>query len=252
MSFESKVHLFNEKYDQMSTGLVKNLFQQNVFSDVTLACEDGKVFNAHKIILSSSSPVLQKILIEYNESNPILYFGDICSENMEYILKFIYLGEVSLEEKLLDSLLNSAKKLKINGLYTEFFETKKRINTEEKLISTIKQEKIVNQEVKTEESDNQTDNCDEVSVGKELIDTEESNSRESNSDLGINRKNKMKVGVESTTKPMPFNCMYCDYKTSAKEYLRKHTNAIHEGVTYPCNKCDYKATQTVSLLQHKT
>ena len=52
---------------------MKNVFQQNVFSDVTLACEDGKNFKAHKIILSSYSPVLQKILIEYNESNPILY-----------------------------------------------------------------------------------------------------------------------------------------------------------------------------------
>ena len=31
------------------------------FADVTLACEDGKQVEAHKVILSSSSPVFQKI-----------------------------------------------------------------------------------------------------------------------------------------------------------------------------------------------
>ena len=39
-----------------------NLRESLEFADVTLACEDGHAVEAHKLILSSSSPVLGNIL----------------------------------------------------------------------------------------------------------------------------------------------------------------------------------------------
>ena len=40
-----------------------SLREDNDFVDVTLACEDGKQFEAHKVILVSSSPFFQNILV---------------------------------------------------------------------------------------------------------------------------------------------------------------------------------------------
>ena len=33
--------------------------------------------------------------------------------------------------------------------------------------------------------------------------------------------------------------------------LKEHVESIHEGVRYPCDQCDYKATQKGSLKRHK-
>ena len=39
-----------------------NLRDDQDFTDVTLACEDGHTIEAHKVILVASSPFLQKLL----------------------------------------------------------------------------------------------------------------------------------------------------------------------------------------------
>ena len=41
-----------------------NLRENNDFTDVTLACEDGQQVEAHKVILAASSPFFQKLLEE--------------------------------------------------------------------------------------------------------------------------------------------------------------------------------------------
>ena len=43
-----------------------DLREDNDFADVTLACEDGKQFEAHKMVLASSSPFFQNILKRNN------------------------------------------------------------------------------------------------------------------------------------------------------------------------------------------
>ena len=34
--------------------------------------------------------------------------------------------------------------------------------------------------------------------------------------------------------------------------LKKHVEAIHEGVRYPCDQCDYRATQPGNVKRHET
>ena len=43
------------------------------FSDVTLACEDGEQFEAHKVILAASSPFFQKLLRKNKHPHPMIY-----------------------------------------------------------------------------------------------------------------------------------------------------------------------------------
>ena len=47
-----------------------------------------------------------------------------------------------------------------------------------------------------------------------------------------------------------FNCEKCDYSTNHKINLSLHNNYWHEGKTYSCIECDFKAAKTSSLKQH--
>ena len=88
----------------------------NDFADITLVTEDKVKFSAHKILLSSCSDTLKFILKDNIHSNPLLYLSGINSENLQFILEYIYCGEVKLFHEQLDCFLESAKKLEIKGL----------------------------------------------------------------------------------------------------------------------------------------
>ena len=47
-----------------------------------------------------------------------------------------------------------------------------------------------------------------------------------------------------------FPCEQCDYKATEKGELLRHMKSIHEGVKFTCEQCDYKATGNGYLLTH--
>ena len=67
------------------------------FCDVTLACEDGQQFEAHKGVLASSSPFFHKILRGINHARPLLYLKGMKSFDVASILDFLYLGEANVD-----------------------------------------------------------------------------------------------------------------------------------------------------------
>ena len=86
------------------------------FIDVTLACEDGQQFEAHKVILSSSSPFFHKILRGINHARPLLYLKGMKSVDVASILDFLYLGEANVDQDNLESFLAVAEELQLKGL----------------------------------------------------------------------------------------------------------------------------------------
>ena len=42
----------------------------------------------------------------------------------------------------------------------------------------------------------------------------------------------------------------CDYRGRTQGGLKKHTNAVHEGITHDCYLCDYKASFKENLYRH--
>ena len=105
-----------------------NDFQENVneafgslrgdkdFSDVTLACEDGQQFEAHKVILAASSPSLRHLLKANKHSHPLIYMRGLKSEDLSAIIDFLYRGETNVCQDNLDSFLAIAEELKLKGL----------------------------------------------------------------------------------------------------------------------------------------
>ena len=92
------------------------LRQDADLADVTLKTEDKVQFSAHKILLSSCSNLFKFIFKSNAQANPLLFFGGVNSINLGLILDYIYHGEVDVFQENLDSFLESAQKLEIEGL----------------------------------------------------------------------------------------------------------------------------------------
>ena len=118
-SFQIMSEKFSLKWNDYQPNWRKSLSElrnQTDLSDVTLISDDKVKFSAHKIILSSCSNMFKFIFKDNNQANPLLYLGAVSSVNLGFILDYIYHGEVSLFQEQLDSFLESAQKLEIEGL----------------------------------------------------------------------------------------------------------------------------------------
>ena len=86
------------------------------FADVTLISDDKVKFSAHKLPLSSCSNLFKFILKGNVQANSLLYLSGVNSLNLGFILDYIYHGEVNIYQEQLDSFLECAQKLEIEGL----------------------------------------------------------------------------------------------------------------------------------------
>ena len=103
-------------YQENTSNAFKSLKNDKEFSDVTLVCGDGRQTDAHKIILSNSSPVFKEILSINKHPHPLIYMRGLKSEDLMAIVDFIYIGEANIFQENLDSFLALAEELKLKGL----------------------------------------------------------------------------------------------------------------------------------------
>ncbi|XP_070001461.1 B-cell lymphoma 6 protein isoform X3 [Penaeus vannamei] len=91
------------------------LYEQEAFTDVTLAC-DGRTFAAHKVILSACSPYFQALFLGNPCKHPIIFMRDVRAGDLEALLSFMYRGEINVHQQDLASFLKTAESLQIKGL----------------------------------------------------------------------------------------------------------------------------------------
>ena len=103
-------------FKENATSAFGTLREDNDFADVTLACEDGKQFEAHKVILATSSPFFQNILRRNKHTHPLIYMRGLKSEDLAAIIDFLYCGEANVYQENLDSFLAIAEELQLKGL----------------------------------------------------------------------------------------------------------------------------------------
>ena len=105
-----------------------NHFQENInsafrelrndtdFADVTLACEDGTLFETHKVILASSSPFFMEILKKTKHPHPLIFMRGVKAEELVALVDFLYYGEANVFQDNLESFLVLAEELRLKGL----------------------------------------------------------------------------------------------------------------------------------------
>ena len=131
---------------------MKELMINEDFSDVTLVTEDKKQIKANVNILSACSPVFKDIFKKEKNSSTIMYLRGIQFSEMEPIIQFIYLGEVTLNYERINEFLNVSKNLDIKEI------GKNVVNKEEKAeklneIETLDENDLLQSEVETESID---------------------------------------------------------------------------------------------------
>ena len=92
---------------------LKQLWNNPDFADVTLSTKDGVQINAHKVILSAPSTFLKDILRRNPHSNPLIYFNNLKSTEVNLLLQFIYHGKCEVGQ---DGLMAAGKELMVKGL----------------------------------------------------------------------------------------------------------------------------------------
>ena len=98
------------------TSAYGSLRDNNNFADVTLACEDGKQVEAHKVILAASSPLFENILKRNKHAHPLIYMRGMKLDDLWGIMDFLYCGEANVYQENLDSFLAIAEELQLRGL----------------------------------------------------------------------------------------------------------------------------------------
>lgn len=103
--------------------LFDSLLEQQLFVDVTLACEGGTL-RAHRLMLSACSAYFRRVLRDATSKHPVIIMRDVHRAEMDAILQFIYRGEIHVPESRLPALLRTARLLEIRGLSDHLGTTK--------------------------------------------------------------------------------------------------------------------------------
>ena len=236
----------------------RDLFNETRFSDVTLVSDDQTQLPAHKIVLSAFSPVLGNILLNNPHPHPLLYLKGVKHREMQSMLQFMYLGEVSILQEGITQFIDVAKELQVKDLSQKDTYEEDQNNVDE-VIENCDQDindifveeticvpntlvELVAFDMDTPEYKVGLSSASEVEQGKQNYNC---------SDCGkgfacrlslLRHQQSKHVGVK-----FKYSCNKCDYQATDSRSLKRHQQSKHEGVRYSCDQCEYHSTQQCHL-----
>ena len=222
-----------------------DLLSNGDFTDVTLACEEDRQIEAHRLILSACSPFFNRVLKNNRHSHPMIYMRGLKSKNLMAIVDFIYHGEVNIFQEDLESFMTLAEELQLKGLTTNYDEkhiddgANNHVKEQEnnhfspmKELNTVKEEKSSNI---FEYQTTQKDGLIFINIFKNMDELDE-------------RISSMMTKIEGSNQ---WSCKFCG-KTDSKSHTSDHIESKHiEGVSHPCNQCGTVSRSKSALRKHK-
>ncbi|XP_076029335.1 uncharacterized protein LOC143018101 [Oratosquilla oratoria] len=109
------LHISWEMHGNAMSLNLKKLFSEHIFTDVSVACE-GKLYPAHKFVLSTYSEYFEEIFSSTQGSNMVVVLKDVSKKNFEYVLEYMYLGEVDVSQEDFGNFLKTSEFLKMKSL----------------------------------------------------------------------------------------------------------------------------------------
>jgi len=218
---------------------------QNHF-DVTLASDDDHQVQAHKIILSAGSHFFSNILTKTKHPSPFLYLKGITGVELEYVIEFLYNGEVNIAQEELTRFLETAQELQVKGL----------INHEnENNHETIDESSIM-------EINSKSDNLQHGNNTESILDSlQELADTFDNKELSVVERQEVYEGNKTTELDFQielmleknegiWKCKVCGKMTNKKANLRMHAETHIEGGVHTCHICDKVTTARHKLQTH--
>ena len=238
-------------YQSNWNNALNDLRKDTDLSDITLITDDKVKFSAHKILLSSCSNLFKFILKSNTQANPLLYLGGVNSINLGFILDYIYHGEVNLYQEQLDSFLESAQKLEIQGLLGNNEDNLDNLNEEpEQDIGHIQRDSNAQAEDKSlVRIDNVGNKMRRQYSRSSSIDVTKYDVSSLTSDE-IDKK--MRELYEKTDEG--WRCLACGHtnKQHLSSNIRMHVETHLDGLVYNCNICNKKFSSRRCIDNHKT
>ena len=232
-------------FEANASKFFRNLRKEEHFYDVTLVSDDEQIVSAHKLVLSASSQFFKNILKKTTHSNPLVYLPGVKSADLNFIIDYIYYGEVQFEQDNLDNFLNVAQKLKIEGL-TEGQKKEKYL-----------QEEYSKDEIETAFYTTET----ESSESNILVENDCSEYRRTRYDeyeksvslvnQNYSKKELTKIVDELVLKDGSMSvCKSCGKTSSRSSDMRKHVEIHIEGLSFPCPSCNNTFRSRIILNNH--
>ena len=252
---------FTLKWKFFITNLSTNLsngFRENRYSDVTLVSDDKIPFQAHKYVLSASSPLLKTILLDNPQSHPLIYLRGVKHQELESILQFIYLGEATFYHNNIDRFIQASKDLQIKQLAETVVTGNTFTNQEEPADyhdMDSRKDDIFNQDIHVnseEDAEYENDGRSISSIADEIINLDIPGFYPGRDELGSGKQLYKCEECEATYKRskhegIVYSCQQCSYKATQQSNLKRHQESVNEGVKYSCNKCEYQTPRQGSL-----
>ena len=233
--------------------MMKELMMNDEFADVTHVSEDKKHIKAHKNILSACSPVFKDILkLDQSVKSKIDVKG-VNTSDIESLMQFIYLGEVTLYVERVHKFLALGRSLKIKELCNAEPETNDEptpcdLDTEEQFIEPCS---FLDKITKDNNDKHKFLVCDADPEANDAPEDAPSHSVNS-TDFSVNtfKSSHMMIETKYGKKYCKYVCNQCDRKFKQAYTLSRHIKSKHEGLTHKCNQCNYKATYKSNLDKH--
>ena len=244
---------FNLKWSDYQSNWDRSLTELRNYSDlsdVTLISEDKLKFSAHKVILSSCSNMFKFILKGNNQSSQLLYLGGVSSVNLGLILDYIYHGEVNLFQEQLDSFLETASKLELEGMLGYNAEQ----NNDENGHSIFNPKSELVDQVE-----------ERIMVNLDQTNTKIRHHSRASANITFNNETKINVTsmtpeeIEQKTRELYermegiWSCLECGYSTSSggSSTIRKHVETHIQGLSYTCALCSKEFGTRNALYKHR-
>jgi hypothetical protein len=230
MEGDKFILLWND-FEFNASSSYKKLINDTHFVDVTLVCDDNRQVKAHKVVLSSSSPVLEQILIANPHQHPLIYLHKVKYSCLQSLIKYIYLGQTEVAESELQDFMSIAEELEVEGLKGKF---QKAIEHEhDGTIQDISEECTMKNTTST--SALQTD----------LISTEsELEALDQHNEVNLEER------LEAKNDENGLQCNKCFKLFSNIRNWQHHAVSKHLGLRFPCDNCEYKGTTKSNLKRH--
>ena len=241
------------------------------FCDVTLVCEDGQQVEAHKLVLSMLSPVLENILKRNKQhAHPLVYMRGVNSLDLSALLDFSYFGQARVPIENLESFLSIAHELEVAGLSSDEGELSsggvglpggtrlvEQVSSESKNIEekkmrwTMKIEDEVRVRVKDSEGTRRFNDFDATRSPKELVRSgasAQSSAAKLSNELGMNPSTKVRtdrtngiIHEDTVTKRQKSELEDSILAEKVNSMMTPSNNRICRKLAYTCKVCGKEA-----------
>ena len=263
MTKESNIVLNWDQYQQETTSTLKNIWENEAFLDVTIACDDDQI-DAHKVVLSAASPFFRNILKRNPHSHPLLYLKGTSKKTMQALLHFIYSGKTQIVPEDLDEFMALAKSLRVKALVKEDEKTEasdieldknagyvEKDNHVEPVQKSLIQEreKLETSKIKDKKAKKKENNLhaeDDVKIGLSVIEQFDV------VEIGIEQDNSEDFAIsENSVESESFASKIMSELSMTADYAEKVSSLyVRSGSEWMCKDCQYMCKRKDQMKEH--